>query len=158
MSSDIEKDVQSLNDIANRLRKMGIKVQLIGLLSKAKSEYDKYEYEDARDTLIKVLEKSPNNVTALRGLGCVCHSQGDSDGAISYFTKALELSEKKEVEYTLLGTVYYWLNDFEHAISYFEKAIAENSEYDLAYDGRNQSMLEYHLRISDLQEALKKYF
>ena len=34
----------------------------------------------------------------------------------------------------------------------------ENEDYTSAYEGRNQAMLENHVKILDLQESLKKYF
>ena len=37
-------------------------------------------------------------------------------------------------------------------------AIDENEDYTSAYKGRNQAMLENHVKILDLQESLKKYF
>ena len=46
----------------------------------------------------------------------------------------------------------------EMIVEYFNYAIDENDNYDKAYEGRNQAMLENHLKIIDLQEALKKYF
>ena len=46
----------------------------------------------------------------------------------------------------------------DEAVEYFNLAIDANDNYDKAYEGRNQAMLENHLKIIDLQESLKKYF
>ena len=52
---------------------------------------------------------------------------------------------------------YYLQDKLDEAIKYFNLAIENNEEYTDAYDGRNQAMLENHLKIMDLQESLKKY-
>ena len=80
------------------------------------------------------------------------------DKAIEYYQKALEHSDMKEVEYTLIGMVYYLQDKLDDAVQYFNLAIDENEDYTSAYEGRNQVILENHVKILDLQESLKKYF
>ena len=83
----------------------------------------------------------------------------DQEGkALPYFEKALEFSTSKEIEYTLIGMVYYLEDRLDEAVENFNLAIDENDSYTKAYEGRNQAMLENHVKILDLQEALKKYF
>ena len=62
------------------------------------------------------------------------------------------------MEYSLLGTIYYLQENLDEAVKYFNLAIDANDDYDAAYEGRNQAMLENHLKILDLQDSLKKYF
>ena len=81
-------------------------------------------------------------------------SLGRFDEAINYYTEALKYSDKKEIEYTLIGTIYYIHNDFENALKYYNSAIEANDDYEPAYEGRNQAMLENHLMIADLQDQL----
>ena len=78
--------------------------------------------------------------------------------ALEYFTKALEFSDSKEIEYTLIGMVYYLEDKLDDAVENFNRAIDINENYTQAYEGRNQAMLENHVKILDLQESLKKYF
>ena len=54
--------------------------------------------------------------------------------------------------------VYYLEDRLDEAVENFNLAIDENDSYTKAYEGRNQAMLENHVKILDLQEALKKYF
>ena len=54
--------------------------------------------------------------------------------------------------------VYYLQEKLDDAVQYFNLAIDENEDYTSAYEGRNQAMLENHVKILDLQESLKKYF
>ena len=94
----------------------------------------------------------------MRGFGCFKQAEGNYEEAIEFFKKALEYSSAKEVEYSLIGMAYYLQEKLDEAVKYFNLAIDANDNYDKAYEGRNQAMLENHLKIIDLQESLKKYF
>ena len=137
-----EDEIKDFNTISKNLRKLNKKIKLLGLLQKAKKEYDKNNLED------------PKNPSALRGIGCVMQSKGNYNEALRFYNKALKNSKNKEIEYTLIGTVYYNQNDLENAIKFYNLAIETNDNYDLAYEGRNQSMLENHLQILDMQDEL----
>lgn len=141
-------------EITQRLNKINGKLKLLNLLTEAKLEYDKNNWQGCQKACEEVLLQHPDNPAALRGLGCVFQSLGDYDKALSYYNKALENSLKKEIEYTLIGSIYYIQEDFDSAINYYNKAIETNDNYDKAYDGKNQSLLEQHLKILDLQDSL----
>lgn len=147
-----------LRELSARFRTLSAKIKLISLLETAKNEYDKHNLKEGYDALLKAYELDKKNSVTLRGLGCFKQSEGDFEGAIDYYKKALEFSETKEIEYTLIGTAFYVQDKLDDALIYFNKAIDENDSYDPAYEGRNQAMLENHLKLVDLQESLKKYF
>ena len=147
-------DAEKLKDIAKRIRGLNAKVKLIALLEKAHNEYEQNNLEDCIKTCKKVLKTSPNNPTALRGLGCVMQAQNKYKKALEYYNKALEFSQDKEIELTLIGMIYYLEGKLDEAIKYFNRAIDLNDNYDSAYEGRNQAMLENHVSILDLQDAL----
>ena len=149
-----EKDVEKLQKIAKSLRKIGTKVKLISLLDKAKSEFDKNNYAQCILDCEKILVKDKNNAIALRGIGCALQAAGEEEKALEYYRKALNFSENKEIENTLIGTIYYLRDDLETALKYYNEAIEINDNYDLAYEGRNQALLENHLQILDLQDSL----
>lgn len=151
-----EQDFQKLKTLGESFKQLNRKVKLLGLLRKAKDEYEKNKLEDCEKTCREILKSNPKNFIALRGLGCVMQSKGDIKKALEYYNEALNFSKNKEIEYTLIGTIYYNENDFEKAIKYYNKAIEVNDNYDLAYEGRNQSMLENHLQILDMQDSLIK--
>ena len=142
---------------AENFKRLNSKLLLLKLLDKAKAEYDSLDFISGKKSLEEALKFDENNPVTLRGLGCIAQFEGEIEKAIQYFKKALENSHKKEIEYTLLGMAYYLEDELEEAISCFNKAIDENDNYTQAYEGRNQAMLEHHLKIVDLQEALKKY-
>lgn len=148
------EDINKIKNIEKRIRKINAKVKLLGLLNRAKKEYDENKLDFCEKTCREVLQTNPNNFVALRGLGCVMQSRGDFKKALEYYKKALKTSENKEIEYTLIGTIYYLQDDYENAIKNYNSAIDINDDYEPAYEGKNQSMLENHLQILDLQDNL----
>jgi len=150
-------DIDKLNEIFANIQRINSKVILLKLIKQAKFEYDKCDYEAGRKSLIQAYFEDRKNPVIYRGLGCISQYNGKYNFAIRMFNLALKYSLKKEVEYTLIGMTYYLLNDLDEAVKYFNLAIDENGQYDYAYEGRNQAMLENHLKVADLQESLKKY-
>jgi tetratricopeptide (TPR) repeat protein len=149
-----EEDFQKLKNISSSLKKLNTKIKLLALLERAKSAYDENRLSECESTCREILKENPKNSTALRGIGCVFQAKGDSKNAIKYYLQALDASDKKEIEYTLIGTVYYNENNFEEAIKYYNLAIDANDDYDQAYEGRSQSILERHLEVLDMQDSL----
>ena len=154
----IEDDIKKLNELAESFRRLKNKFILLQLIKQAQSEYDRYDYEAARKTLLQAYRMDKTNASTLRGLGCIKQFKGNYNAAVYYFKKALACSEKKEVEYTLIGMAYYFQDKLDDAVKYFNLAINENDSYDSAYEGRNQAMLENRLKLIDIQESLKKHF
>ena len=151
-----EQYYQKLKDLGSYFLLMNGKIKLLGLLRKAKEEYDQNKLKDCMSTCKKILASDPKNATALRGLGCVMQSMGNKKQALKFYTQALEYSQNKEIELTLIGTVYYNENNFEEALKYYNLAIDINDSYDPAYEGKNQTILENHLQILDMQDELIK--
>lgn len=149
-------DIKKLKNIAKSLRKLNAKIKLISLLDKAKKEYESNNLSDCEKTCKEILSSNPHNSIALRGLGCIAQAKYDYKNAEKYYNKALENSNNKEIEYTLLGTIFYLQDNLEKALEYYNLAIDTNDDYDKAYEGRNQAMLEQHLKIIDLQDSLIK--
>lgn len=148
------EELNRIKEISQSIKRINQKFRLLKLLRIAKEEYDRNNYEGCVDTCLKILETNPENSVALRGLGCAMQSLGKAEEAIRCYEEALKYSEKKEIEYTLIGTVYYIQNKFDEALQYYNLAIESNDDYDPAYEGRNQTMLERHLMLVDLQDEL----
>ena len=151
-------ELKALNEMSSNFKKISSKIKLYTLISKAKKEYDSYNFSEAKQNLEQAKLVDSKNSTVLRGLGCLELFNKNYKGALDYFNKALKNSSEKELELTLIGMVYYLQDKLDDSIKYFNLAISENENYDKAYEARNQAMLENHLKIIDLQEALKKYF
>jgi len=149
-----ELDIEKLKNLGTKLKQINKKFKLLNLLRSAKEEYDKNQFDDCIRTCEEALKTAPNNPVALRGLGCAMQSLGQVEKAKEYYEKALEYSKDKEIEYTLLGTLYYLENNLDKALKYYNLAIDCNDDYEPAYEGKNQTMLERHLQIADLQYLL----
>ena len=154
----MSEEEQKLNEISGFFRRMTGKIKLIKLITQAKQEYDKYDFDAGMRTLEEAYRLDDKNSVVLRGLGCMNQFLGNFDKAITFYKQALEYSETKEIEYTLIGMAYYLQDKLDDAVEYFNLAIDKNDDYESAYEGRNQAMLENHVRILDLQDSLKKYF
>ncbi len=154
----MEEELKKLNELSEYFRRINTKITLLKLIESAKSEYDKYHFEEAEKSLREGYTIDPKNSTILRGLGCIEQFKGNYDKALEYYFSALEHSKTKEIELTLIGMAYYLQDKLDDSIKYFNHAIDANDNYPNAYEGRNQAMLENHLKIIDLQESLKKYF
>ena len=147
-----------LKEFANKLKNLNLKVKLISLIENAKQEYNNCDLKACRELLLQVKNIDSTQAVVWRGLGCLKQSEGNFQSALVFYKKALEFSEHKELEFTLIGTIYYLLDNLDEAIRYFQLAIDENEDYEQAYEGRNQAMLENQVKLIDLQETLKKYF
>jgi len=154
----MEEELKKLNELSGFFKRMSTKITLLKLIECAKAEYDKYNFSEAKISLEEGYKIDNKNSAILRGLGCIEQFNGNYELAIDYFKQALEKSQAKEVEYTLIGMAYYLQDNLDEAVKYFNFAIDSNEDYTNAYEGRNQAMLENHVKIIDLQESLKKYF
>lgn len=154
----MSEELEQLEKIANFFKRMNSKVLLLGLLDKAKAQYDLLDFEQGRKNLLMAYKMDRHSSAVIRGLGCYKQFKQNYRGALYYFQKALKYSCNREIEYTMIGVVYYLQEKLDEAVEYFNKAIDLNDNHTEAYEGRNQAMLERHLKIVDLQEALKKYF
>lgn len=152
----LNQDVKIIKNFTERIHKISAKIKLLSLLEKAHQEFEQNKLADCEKSCKEILQANPQNHTALRGLGCVMQAQGNYKKALVYYNKALKYSKNKEIEYTLIGMVYYQKEELDDAIKYFNLAIDTNDNYDPAYEARNQSMLENHLKIIDLQDSLIK--
>lgn len=151
-------ELKRLEEIKDFFKRTNTQIKLITLIKRAKQEYEKYDYKSSLDFLEEAYSINPKNPVVLRGLGCLKQFNKEYDKALEYYTKALEYSDAKEIEYTLIGMLYYLNDKLDEAVENFNLAIDVNDDYTQAYEGRNQAMLENHIKILDLQEALKKYF
>lgn len=152
----MEEEIKKLNEIADFFKKINKRVILLSLINKAREEYNKSDFEEGKKTLEKAYEVDPENPNVLRGLGNINLFNKNFDLAIDYYNKALVNSPQKEIEYTLIGMAYYLQDKLEEAVINFNNAIDENEDYTSAYEGRNQSLLEKHLKIIDLQESFER--
>ncbi len=86
----------------------------------------KGEYEKALPPWERVLkeEKNPNRLAELnRNFGVISTWKGETDQALRYFEKALELDPESPEICNNLGYVYFTKRKYEQAVSFYQKAL-----------------------------------
>lgn len=95
-------------------------------LSTAWKLYRAGEIYRAREIFEKALEKSPDNVEALNGLGYVALREGDLEGAAGYFGRALRLRPADRDGLFGMALVAYRKGKLSEAVSLLEKILVEH--------------------------------
>lgn len=98
------------------------------------------DYEGAKIRCELCLEYDDSVAACMNGLGLVAYSRGDSNKAISYFTKAISQSKNFAQARNNLGAIYFKQNDFSGGIPYFKAALQIDPGYE---DARYNLGLSY---------------
>jgi tetratricopeptide (TPR) repeat protein len=93
-------------------------------------------------------DPSVHNILALKQ-----EAEGDKDGALAYYNKAIELEPNDDVLYSNRGMFFANSGDIERALSDYNKAIEINSKNPVTYD--NRGFLK--AQTGDTQGALSDY-
>lgn len=104
------------------------------------------DYEGAKIRCELCLEYDDSVAACMNGLGLVAYSRGDTDKAVSYFTKAIKQSKTFAQARNNLGAVYFKQSNFSGGIPYFKSALETDPGYE---DARYNLGLSY-LRIGQL--------
>ncbi len=99
---------------------------LDGQFLKAQKHFTRGEYEQSRSIYEDILSDQSDNPRALHGMGVVCHWLADSESAIRYISRAIELTTNYPVALTNLGGVYKETGRVREAIDCFRKALASD--------------------------------
>jgi len=131
----------------------------ITVLTRVADAYRKVrDFKHSKEVYLQVLEMEETNPYAIIGLGHLHYDFKEYHGALFYWQKMLELSQK-DVDIrvlTSIGNCYRKLKSFEEGLAYFEQALKRepNNFYALfgladCYRGMNQQnrSLEYWNRI-----------
>jgi tetratricopeptide (TPR) repeat protein len=101
--------------------------------------------------------RNPNNVLIYTNRGSEKYIGSDFQGAISDFTKAIELNPDFAIGYNDLGTAYAAKGDFEQAIKEYDKSIELFPNYVEAYNNRGKAYADkgiYDQAIKDYNKAI----
>lgn len=96
------------------------------LFLQARKHFMQGEYNQARTVYEEILLENPDNPRALNGLGVVCHKLADSESAIRYISRAVQLTPGYPVALTSLGNVYKETGRVGEAIACFRQALAQD--------------------------------
>lgn len=114
--------------------------------------------DEARKEFLEVLEKSPDNVPALLGLGYSFLLAGDLVPAEEYFKRVLELDGKQWRARNFLGVLYNRQGKFDEALGEFEAAVLEVPASSMLFNNMGVSYLmkeEYEKAVKTFARALE---
>ena len=77
----------------------------------------------------ELLLKAPNHTQTLNMLGSLLFAKGDSDGALTYLTRSLEIEPQQYIAHNNAGVVIREQGALDKAITHFEIATSQNPEY-----------------------------
>jgi tetratricopeptide (TPR) repeat protein len=143
------KEISTLKEVKKNLEERFVLIE-------AELLYDRQKYDKAWENLLS-LPDSNWEVCLYKGL--IRNEFGDTNDALNYFSKALNLQgcEKAEI-YTNIGDVYSDLGDiysnkkqYEIAIENYDKAIEAKKNFAIPFAGKSYAAR----RLYNVEEALK---
>lgn len=85
------------------------------------------------------------------------YNNGDYQGAIIDYTKAIEINPLSEIAYAYRGHAKYFLDKYKEALIDLDKAVGLNSDYGFAFFMRGVvklSLNDYQGALADLDQAI----
>ena len=115
---------------------------------------------EAKEKILKALEKNENNSVALYRLGSCYYKEKDIEKAKEYFQKALEKDSYNTSAISDLGMIYYENKDYDTAIKTFFSAINISTEkaYLYFYIANCYYKLGRHKKAIDYYEKTIEYY
>ena len=113
--------------------------------------------DDARITLDRLVDKTPDNIQALLALASICYMQEDYESMDNACQKAIKLDETSAPAYYLAAKAARGMKNDLQAIVMLTKAIMQNEEYKEAYLLRAEvlwDMRQAKDAMSDLDKVL----
>lgn len=96
-------------------------------LTGAKLYINQKQYEKAKETLLKEVQKNPNSDEGWYLLGYLYGEEGDIPKMLEAFDKSLSISKKFE-QSILESKKYYWATSFNKGVSFFNKATKTSNQ------------------------------
>lgn len=126
------------------------------LLEKGIQELKNRNYQEAEDTLKKVVKINPNNDTAWGKL-CILYLETENDSqALNAINHALEINSNNDYYWFDKGDTLFWLGDFEESIKCFDKSIELGSkETDDALAIKGMAYVRLN-KMSEAKDSLMK--
>ena len=90
--------------------------------------------------------------------GVVKQNEGDYQGAINFYDKAIEINPQYADAYSNRGLAKVYLKDYQGAIADCNKALEINPRYDSAYNNRGiakRNLKDYQGAIADYTKAIE---
>jgi lipopolysaccharide biosynthesis regulator YciM len=101
-----------------------------------------YEFDEAEDCFIKILNKNPNHIQSTINLGNLYYEQNKLNEAIKLFDKALELDSDLILAHYNAGLTHQSLGNTEKAMFHYNKILNLNPKMTIA-DRQMNRMIKY---------------
>ena len=130
------------------------------LLIECVNFYQKNNFKQAKQNLLRIFKKYPYNVEADQTMGRILFQQGYFDEALSCLKRALKNAKanvKKEILFNDLGYIYLSLGQLKKAAESFKQSIKNNPKYIIAYYNKANTYLALgspELSLKILKQAL----
>jgi arylsulfatase A-like enzyme/Flp pilus assembly protein TadD len=108
-------------------------IRIVAETEAAKRLFEEGRFDDAARVFEGILVRDPGNVTAHNLLGMVLSRAGDTEGAVTHWRKALELSPGYLETYRNLGALLREKGDLDASAALLGEALAQNPEYTKAH-------------------------
>lgn len=93
-------------------------------LAAAKAQYDAGQFAKSEKALTALLEKSPDNQSALRTLALALAAQGKNDAAISQYERLVSINAKDHASWYRMALLERILGRADDSVEHLEKALA----------------------------------
>ncbi|MFY0643643.1 MAG: tetratricopeptide repeat protein [Bacteroidia bacterium] len=116
------------------------------------------EWQDAKDDLLIAYDMDSNSTGVLNNLANATDELGDTEKAIEYLERALEIDSTQFETYTNIGFLYQQLERYEEAIKYFDKTLEVSKDNPYGYS--NRAYNKYKLgdikgAMTDINKSIK---
>lgn len=114
--------------------------------------------ENAYDTVLKKLQKDPNNIEAIYHLGDLYYRDGLYEKAVENFRRVVSAEPNRGYVFLKLGTSLSRLQRYEEALDAFTQAVANLKDPTFAYNNMGivyGKLGRYEEEIAALQKAIK---
>ncbi len=120
--------------------------------------YNNSDLNEGIDYYTKVILLNPENLDAYFGRGINKYSLRNNEGAISDFTKTIELKPEALVAYNYRAEIYLKEKEFKLALKDLSNVVRENDEYKLGIDMTwgNYQMFKLFLKKEKLYSFFNK--
>ena len=90
-------------------------------LTSARMYINNNNYDKAKESLLKEVEKNPSNEEAYYLLGYISGEQGEVEAMLGYFDKAMTIGNKFEKD-IVQSKNYYWATSFNKGVALYNRA------------------------------------
>ncbi|HKB78862.1 MAG TPA: sulfatase-like hydrolase/transferase [Thermoanaerobaculia bacterium] len=136
MSRETEESLQALGYLAPSAERQSMQgidpkdgLPLHNELETARHLAQRARWDDARNVLLDLLGKAPENISALNVLGLIGIKSGNADDALHYYGESLAIDPSQFRVHGLLGTLAIMRGDLQTATREYQASLAINPHY-----------------------------